>query len=134
MKYVAVLLVLLVGALAYVRFEQPTDWNNYLNSIVTALKAPDGASSGSAAATNASTAANASDAESDASSSTPVPAPAPSVPAPVTTDEIISPDSTNYINPDHVRPVQQPGEAPAPTNVPATNAPSTNAPATNAPQ
>jgi len=137
MKYVAVLLVLLVGALAYVRFEQPTDWNNYLNICTTALKAPDGASSGSSATTNASNAANASDAAvNDASSPPPAPAPAPSpspsVPAPATTDEIISPDSTNYINPDHVRPVQQPGEAPAPTNAPATNAPSTNAPATNA--
>jgi hypothetical protein len=127
MKYVVLLLVLLGGALAYVRFEQPTDWNNYLNMMVTALKAPDGASSGSSAATNASAAD-----VSDTSSSTPAPASSPSVPAPGTTPEIISPDSTNYINPDHIRPVEQPGEAPAPTNVPATNEPSTNAPATNA--
>jgi hypothetical protein len=111
MKYVALFLVLIIAGLAYIRFEQPQMWNDYLSQIDEALKAPEGPA-------GAGTASN---------QAPPPPAPGPP------TNVYISPDSTNYLNPDHIRPVQQPGENPAPTNAPATNMPATNAPSTIAP-
>jgi hypothetical protein len=114
MKYLALLIVLVIGGLAYVRFEQPQTWNDYLDVVDTTLKAPSAP---------------------DATNSAPV-EPAPQVAAKPTAPEIISPDSTNYINPDHVHTVQQPDQPSASTNAPALNAPTTdntNAPASAAP-
>jgi hypothetical protein len=116
MKYFVLLLVLIIGGLAYVRFEQPQMWNDYLLISYNALKDP--------------ATANGSTTDPDATSG--------SSPAavPPKTQTFINPDTTNYLNPDHVRPVQQPEQAPASNSAPAntldTNAPSTNkVPATN---
>ena len=117
MKYVVVLILVIIGALAYVRFEQPQDWNKYLGILLTALKAPEETSPISPAPTNslAAAASNSDSTSPDSSSAT-------TVPAPGTTTEVISPDSSNYINPDHVRPVEQPTQPSIPSNTPVTNA------------
>ena len=117
MQYLTLILIIVICALFYVRFEQPVMWNQGL----AALKAPNDSTSGTNAAPDQAAAP-------DADASTNIPPAAPPAPAPSTPPEIISPNSTNYLNPDHVRPVMQPGEE---TNAPATNAPSTSAPATN---
>jgi hypothetical protein len=93
MQYVLIALALIVGGLGYVRFEQPQMWNQYL----TALKAPE-VSAASSAGPNSDT------------------APSPDsvvVRTPPKAPEIISPTSNTYTNPDHVRSVDQPGEAPS---------------------
>jgi hypothetical protein len=113
MKYFVLVLVILVCGLIYVREDQPALWNQEL----VALQVPDDSSSTNGAPGAAS-------APAEASTAAAAPARTPSA-----TPEIISPDSTHF-NPDHVKPVAQPGEE---TNAPATNAPDTNASSTNAP-
>jgi hypothetical protein len=116
MKYFLGILVLIGCGLAYVRTEEPHVWNGYL----TAMKVPETNASGALNSTN--------DATSDSDSNS---APAPAANAqPV----IISPDSTNYVNPDHVHQVDQPGTVPTATNTPAMNSPDTNAPAGSTPR
>ena len=105
MNYLLLLIMLIGCGLVYVRFEQPKVWNDCLAD----LKAPEDKSA---------VAAGASSTDDDAQTNAPPP-------PPKTTPTIISPDSTNYINPDHVHAVDQPGAVP--TNAPATNSPATNA-------
>jgi hypothetical protein len=115
MKYFALVIVLFVVAVAYLRAEQPQIWND----LVSALKVAETSSS-------ISSDIAAGPGENSLPPTNAVAAKRSDAPA------IISPSSTNYINPDHVRPVEQPGEVPASTNTPSTNTPATNSPATNA--
>ena len=103
MKSFVIVVVAIVSALICLRFEQPHLWNNFL----AALKAPEGTSADSTAS------ATKDSLPSSASAAAPQPKPA------------FGPD---YINPEHVRPVVQPGEVSITTAAPDTNAPSTNAP------
>jgi hypothetical protein len=114
MKYFFLLLILVICGLAYVRSEQPKIWNDCL----AALKAPEDSSP-----TSPISAPPVAAAPIATASVTPPPVTAPPVatadvptgPAtsPPTRPEIISPDSTNFINPDHVKQVEQPAQASA---------------------
>ncbi len=94
MKYVFPLVVLIICAVAYIRSQQPKIWNDCLAAMQSPQPTP--------------------------STTTDVPPPAvvvdaapitaPPVVAPPKTVVVISPDSTNFINPDHVRQVEQPAQ------------------------
>lgn len=88
MKYLALLAPLLLCLALYARFQQPELWNAFLLTV----KAPDG-SPDSTLGTNSAPVAE-----------QPTASPPPSTPA---TSEVITANST-YINPDHVRQVEQP--------------------------
>jgi len=107
-KYFISVLVVVFCGLAYLRTEQPQMWNDGLNS----LKVRDGTPPIVSAT-----------APAPSQISPPVAAP---VATPATTlpivSEVISPDSKAYINPDHVRQVEQPGENPASSGTSNTSA------------
>ena len=84
MKYFYLLLFIALCGLGYVRSEQPKVWNQYLK----ALRAPDDSSIAS------------DNRDERAPSDSPSPA----------TPESITPSTTNYINPDHVKPHEAPKE------------------------
>jgi hypothetical protein len=93
MKYLAVILVLVFAGAAYLRLSQPAIWNNCLRLMLAPTD------SGTVATDTSSTQGGPGD-----DSQIPDPQPHNDVP------QIISPDSTNYLNPDHIRPCKQPGE------------------------
>ncbi len=99
MSYIWLLLVMAICALIYVHTEHPHAWNKYLNE----LKAPSPLASSPSPAVAPPTSEMPSP-----PAPTPIPATLPvTQSAPANTPEIISPDSNAFLNPDHVRPVDQ---------------------------
>jgi hypothetical protein len=92
MKYFFLVLILVACGLAYVRSEQPKIWNASIDSLA-ALKVPEDASTASSIGASPG-------ATSDVAAGPVTPH--------STAQEIISPDSTNFINSDHVKQVDQP--------------------------
>jgi hypothetical protein len=128
MQYLVLILIILVCALVYIHNEQPALWNQGL----VALKVPgDFPADTNAAPVETNAAPLKTNADTATAPAVPPASPVPAVPS--TLPEVISPMST-HINPDHVRPVMQPGESPASTtNAPDTNAAAANAPTSNSP-
>jgi len=99
MKYAVMLVILVACGLAYVHSEQPDLWNQLVKSVGLA---------------NYAVASPSSLSSSDSTSSGTPSASGPTAQTPSDQPEIITPSSTNYINPDHVRPVEQPTQPPPP--------------------
>ena len=97
MKYLYGLLIIVACGLAYIRFEQPQDWNTYLDDLKVVVSPTEKSATGAVPSANASTANKAL-------------ANTPTNPEPVTTAEFISPNSAKFTNPDHVRQVEQPAQ------------------------
>jgi hypothetical protein len=117
MKYLLIVWVLLGAMLAYLRYEKPADWNRFLDTMKVPGVSP-------VAENAAASPGERSPVDDDTLS------PPPSRPA---SPELISPSSTNFINPDHVKTVVQPGQEtnPPPTSpAGATNDSGTPSPAT----
>jgi hypothetical protein len=103
MRFVFLLLVAAACGLAYVYYQQPVLWNQWVKQFnlppSLAIATP---SAGTPTATSDNTPAN-------------PPAPDASQAQPI----MISPYATNYINPDHVHPVEQPTQPNPTTNNPS---------------
>jgi hypothetical protein len=114
MKYLIIFIVVdILAAGAYLRFEKPLIWNRALEALAVPENSP-----GVSANPNNAPAAGA-----DATSPTDMPphVPQASLP-PSTTAEVISPTSTTFINPDHVKQVEQPVQPSTQTQPASTNA------------